>query len=154
MIEVQHRIEIDSSPPDVFAYLAEVERLPDWQASVIAVRRATPGPLRLGSEFEQTWKAMGRRRRVPSRIAAHKPDELIAIAGDAGFLDYYCGFELTPTASGGTTLASRSEFRLHGLWKLLQPVIGGELRSELVREIAELKRVIEANTRTHPAHAS
>ena len=108
MIEVQHRIEIERSPAEVFAMLAEVERLPDWQASVVEARRAARGPLRVGSEFEQTWKAMGRRRRVPSRVAAHKPDELIALAGDAGFLDYYCGFELTPSAAGGTTLASRA----------------------------------------------
>lgn len=144
MIESQHRIEIGRSPAEVFAALSDVERLPEWQASVIGVTRTTPGALQLGSEFTQTWKTMGRRRQVASRVVAYTPDELIAFAGDAGFLDYYCGFELSATASGHTTLVSRAEFRPHGLWRALQPVLRGELERELGSELAAFQRLVEA----------
>jgi hypothetical protein len=154
MIQFQHRIEIDRSPAEVFALLSDVERLPAWQKSVVAVKPVTAGPVRAGSEFDQTWKLMGRRRRVPTRVAAHKPVELVAFAGDAGFADFYCAFELTPAASGGAILISRNEFRLHGLWKLVQPLLAGETRREFAAEIEAFKRLAEGGSSAQPATAS
>jgi uncharacterized protein YndB with AHSA1/START domain len=144
MIEFQHRIEIDRSPAEVFALLSDVERLPEWQRSVVAVRRITPGLLGAGSEFEQALKAMGRMRHVRTRVVAYRAPELIAFAADAGFADYYCGLELTPVAHGRTSLVSRNEFRLHGLWRIARPMLAAEIRREVVGELGELKRIIEA----------
>jgi hypothetical protein len=99
---------------------------------------------------------MGKTRTAAVRVVVHQPPELIAFAGDAGFADYYCAFELSPTATGGTAVVSRSEFRLHGLWRLGGPVFGGELRRETARELGELKRIAEQarDTRLHPRPVS
>lgn len=144
MIQFQHTTEIDRSPADVFAFLTDVERAPSWQRSVTAVKKTTAGPLRAGSEIDETWKVMGRRRDVSMRVAAFRQDELIAFAGDAGFADYYCAFELIGTAGNQTRVMSRGEFQLHGLWKLVRPMLAREIRRETAGELAELKRLIEA----------
>jgi uncharacterized protein YndB with AHSA1/START domain len=143
MIEVQHRIDIARPVTEVFAMLADLQQLKEWQRAVLEVRRTGDGVLRVGEEFEQTWQIMGRRRHVPSRVAAYRPDELIAFAGDAGFMDYYCGLELMPHA-GQTTLAIRSEFRLHGLWRPLAPMIASEMRKETAKELETFKQIVES----------
>jgi uncharacterized protein YndB with AHSA1/START domain len=154
VIEFQINSQINRSPAEVFALLSDVERTQSWQKSVVAVTRTTAGPTRAGSEFEATWKVMGSRR-VSNRVAAYRPDELIAFAGDASFADYYCAYELASTANGGTTVVTRTEFRLHGLWKLAQPLLAGELRRETTAELAELKRLVEATmTASQPAPAN
>ncbi len=33
MIEVEHTLEIDRPPEEVFEYLTDVSRLPEWQSS-------------------------------------------------------------------------------------------------------------------------
>jgi uncharacterized protein YndB with AHSA1/START domain len=145
MIEFQHRIDIEGSPSEVFALLADVERISVWQRSVIEVTKRTPGAVRTGTVVEETLRMMGRRR-ASVRVAAYTPVDLIAFAGDAGFVDYYCAFELTPTGSGGTTLIGRTEFRLHGLWKVLQPLMSVAIRRETAKELATFKRLVEAAT--------
>lgn len=146
MIEFQHRLEVDRTPQRVFALLADVERMPEWQSNVASVVRADDDPVRVNTEFEQRWKFFGRERRVPSRVVAWKEDELLAVSGDAGFADFYCGFELTPLPGGRTQLTSRAEFRLHGLWKLAQPILAGELRREMGAELESLRRLVEHNS--------
>ena len=154
MIEFQHTVEINSSPAEVFAVLSDVERVTEWQKSVVDSRKTTSGPVRAGTEYQQTWKVIGTRR-VTSRVAAYRQDELIAFAGDAGIADFYCAFELSSTASGGTHLVTRTEFRLHGLWRLAQPLMGGELRRETANEMEALKRLVEGmRTASQPAPAN
>lgn len=143
MIRFQHRLEIDRGPGAVFDALTDVELIPQWQSNVIAVSKQTSGPVRAGTQIRQTVKMAGRREANLS-VAAYMPHELVAFSGDVGVADYYCAFELTPRADGGTTVAARTEFRLHGLWRLLRPILGGEIRREMREELAALKRLLEA----------
>lgn len=146
MIQFQHRIEIDASPSEVFALLTEVERIPAWQRSVVAATKRTPGAVRAGTMVDQKLKMMGRTRQASVRVAAYTPAELVAFAGDTGFADYYCAFEFTPTDNDATTLVARTEFRLHGLWKLLQPLMAGEIRRETANELATFKGLVEGGS--------
>jgi uncharacterized membrane protein len=154
MIEFQHRVEIDQSPRQVFALLVDLERMPEWQSSVVTVRQIDEGPVRANTEFEQTWKFFGRERRVPSRVTAWKEEELLAVSGDAGFADFYCGFELAELPSGGTAVTTRAEFRLHGLWKLAQPLLAGELRREMAGELDVFKALVEGEQTAYDPTAS
>lgn len=149
MIEFQHRIEIDETPRQVFALLVDLERMPEWQSSVVSVSQIDEGPVRANTEFVQSLKFFGRERPVPSRVTAWKKDELFAVSGDAGFADFYCGFELAALSSGGTVLTTRAEFRLHGLWRLTRPLVAGELRREMAGELDAFKALVERENAAH-----
>jgi len=152
MIEILHETEIDSSVEEVFQTLADVDAIPHWQASVIDVTPPASGSLTLGTVFEETAKAVGRKRHVDVRVAMYRPDELIAFSGDAGFMDFYCTYALESTPAGRTRLSSRSEFRLHGGWRLLEPLMRGEVRREVVSEVDALKQLVEAASGEQAAH--
>jgi len=152
MIEVQQRVETAGTPERVFALLSDVGRIPEWQPNVVSVTKIGDGPVGANTEFEQSWRFFGRQRRVPSRVTAWKEGELLAVSGDAGFVDFYCGFELTPLPDGRTRLTSRAEFRMRGVWKLAQPILARELRREMAEELASFQRLVEAERPVREAH--
>lgn len=147
MIQFQHGIDIDSSPAEVFAFLGDIERMPDWQDGVVAVSRTMAGPVRVGTEFEMTVKK-GRRLAGRGKVVAYQPHALIAFSADTSPVSFYCGFELSPTAGGGTHVVGRYEFELHGLWKLLRPMIAAGAPRETAGELMVVKRLIEQASKT------
>ncbi len=147
MIQFQHSIDIDRSPAEVFGFLGDIERMPDWQNGVVAVSRTTAGPVRVGTEFELTLKKV-RDLVARGKVVAYQPDALVAFAADASPVSFYCGFELTPAEHGRTHVVGRYEFELHGLWKLLRPIIAAGAPRETAGELMVLKRLIEQASTT------
>jgi uncharacterized protein YndB with AHSA1/START domain len=47
-------VEIDRPPAEVFAYVTDPTRFPEWQDDVVQVRLTAPGPLRVGGRFTTT----------------------------------------------------------------------------------------------------
>jgi hypothetical protein len=49
MLTFSTGVEIDAAPARVWAVMTDVERWPEWTASVISVKRLDTGPFRVGS---------------------------------------------------------------------------------------------------------
>ena len=147
MIQFEHTIDIDRSPAEVFEFLVDIDRMPDWQQGVVAIAMTTVGPVRLGTEFDLTMKK-GRHFTANGKVVAYQPNTLVAFSGDAPPANTYCAFELTPTDGGRTRVVARYEFELHGLWRLLRPMVAAGAPRETGGELRVMKRLLEHGTVT------
>ena len=48
MRQVEASAEIDATPDDVFAFLADPANLPSWQTGIVSAERTSPDPIGVG----------------------------------------------------------------------------------------------------------
>jgi uncharacterized protein YndB with AHSA1/START domain len=147
MIKVDYHVPIRRSPMDVYAYVTDVERIPEWQhvAGVKKVTKATGGPLAVGSRFTMERQARGGLATIQAEVTALEPGrrfDFHTIDND-GFVG---DFATTLTAQGdGTDLHWAVQMQPPNLlYRLLQPVIANAIRKSATADFAELRSKLEA----------
>ncbi len=140
-MRLEHTIEIARPPAEVFAYLTEVERLPDWQESCVEVRRDEAGPLQAGSAWREVRSAMGRRIQSRCEVTAYDEPRRFDIRSDAP-LPFSVRHTLEPTERG-TRLAVAGEGDTSSLPRLLRGTVERLMRRQFASDLERLKTVLE-----------
>jgi uncharacterized protein YndB with AHSA1/START domain len=146
MIKVDYHVPIRRSPEDVYAYVTDVERIPEWQ-HVAGVRKVTmhdAGPLRVGSRFTMVRESRGNVATIDATVTALEPGRRFDFhtIDDDGFAG---DFATTLTGGEGTTdLHWSVRMEPAGfLYRLLQPVIAREIRKSATADFGELRSKLE-----------
>lgn len=144
MIALQHQIEIDRPVAEVFHFITDVENVPRWQPAVIESARLTEGPLRVGTQFREVAKMMGRRVTTVCEVTELVKERKIGWkASSSGPFSYQTTYTLT--ADGPKTrLDIVGTFSLKGLWRLIEPLARSEVRKESAQELVAMKTAIES----------
>jgi len=144
MIRFQHSVQIDRHRDAVFDVLTDVEKLPLWQSGVVQSRAISQGPVRPGFQFAETVKVGFWKVDTVCTVTEVKPGQRYGFeAKSSGPVEYAGFFELQPVASG-TRLTVNATARLKGIWRLLEPLLSSDIKRETRTEMANLKRLIEA----------
>jgi len=53
-------------------------------------------------------------------------------------------YRLSPDGAAATSLSQSGTLTFHGLWRLLEPIAGAEIRQGEIKELERLKAVVEA----------
>jgi carbon monoxide dehydrogenase subunit G len=145
MPRVASSVEISSPPEDVFPWLVEPERLARWISGFARSEPLTEGGARLGARSRDTLREGSRTMVIETEITEFEPGRMlrVSIAADGyGMDDRY---QLTPVGEG-TRLEYTSDARLGGLLRLMSPLVTRQMRARATRDLATLKREIEAGS--------
>ncbi|HLY48229.1 MAG TPA: SRPBCC family protein [Solirubrobacteraceae bacterium] len=142
----ESRRTIAGSVSEVWAYLCEVGRWPEWAPTVLECWVRGGAPLEPGAWVEQRAKGiLGSSRRRSQQVTAVEAPRSIAFAGPLGTSAARWGMELEPMETGQTDATMWIEVDLAGIMRAL-PV--GLLRGRIQRvsdhEMAEIKAAVEA----------
>jgi hypothetical protein len=140
---------IASSVHEVWAYLSDVGRWPEWAPTVLEGRVGDGGPLKVGSRVEQRAKLMfGLSRRRSQAVTVVEPPTAIAFAGPMGTSAARWGMELTPVGDGQTDAMMWIEVDLKGV---MRAVPAGMLKGRVQRvsdmEMVAIKAAAESAAR-------
>ena len=144
MITLRNQLDIDRSIAEVFDFIVNVENAPKWQPAVIETTRITDGPIRVGTQFREVAKFMGRNTNTICEVIELEPLKRFAFKGTSnGPVSYQSTY--TFEANGNATrIAIVGNFRFKGVWRLLEPFIKGEVSKESAQELKEMKAAIES----------
>jgi uncharacterized protein YndB with AHSA1/START domain len=145
MASIATSVEIARSPEDVFAYITDVPRHPEWQDGLVSAAVETEGPIRAGTRVVHRRKLGFGKVAATSEITTFDPPRLVAFRGIDGPIRAE-GTQRVEPAAEGSRVSFEMEMRGHGLGALMLPMA----RRQAARQVAEshetLKRILEAGS--------
>jgi hypothetical protein len=147
-IRSESRVTITSSVPDVWAYVCDVGRWPEWAPTVRECWVRGGGPLQPGSRVEQRAKLIfGLTRFRAQNVTAVDAPSRVAFAGPMGTSSARWGMELQPTGDKQTEATMWVEVDLESLMRAIPSrVLEGRIRRVMDREMAAIKAAVESAT--------
>ncbi len=147
-IRSESRVTIASSVPEVWAYVCDLGRWPEWAPTVRECWVGGGAPLQRGSQVEQRAKGIfgSTRHRTQEATAVEAPRRL-AFAGPMGTSAARWGMELEPMDGRQTAAKMWVEVDLEGLMRAIPSrVLKGRIRRVMDREMAAIKAAVESAT--------
>lgn len=144
MIRAETSVEIAASPAEVFAVLADVRRLPEWQTGCTGVTIESDGPVARGTRFRQEITFAGRKGEQDVEVVELEPDRVLTLQVLTGPLPVRARHTLEPYA-GGTRLTVVMEGDLGPLGRLAGPVVRRAAEHQFRGWFRRLKALVEGS---------
>lgn len=143
MPKAEHSVVIQRPVPEVFAYVADGAKNPNWRPSVTDIQLTGGSVGTVGARYTQGMKGPGGRIAANYELTEVVPDRRIAFRVVAGPARPEGRYEFEP-AGDGTRVTFTLDWEPKGLKeKLMAPLVARTMPKE-VATLDDLKRVMEA----------
>jgi Polyketide cyclase / dehydrase and lipid transport len=144
----ESRITIASSVSEVWAYVCDVGRWPEWAPTVLDCRVRGGAPLEPGARVDQRakgplWLSRGRSQQV----TAVEAPRCVSFAGPMGTSAARWGMELGLADDGRTDALMWIEVDLAGIMRVIPRALKSSVQRVSDREMVAIKAAVEAGTR-------
>lgn len=139
---MENTVRIDRSPADVFRYLTDVEKMPEWQSSAVEAR--AEGEMGVGTEIKEIRNFLGRRAESTLEVTEYEPGRKFSLRVLSGPLRFEVRHALTPE-DGGTRLDWVAEADTSRFPKLAVRMMAGTAERQFKGDLERLKRLLEGN---------
>jgi Polyketide cyclase / dehydrase and lipid transport len=148
-VRTESRTAIAGSVRDVWAYICDVGRWPEWAPTVLECWVRGGAPLQPGSRVEQRAKAMLWLTRGRSqKVTAVEAPRYVAFAGPMGTSAARWGMQLEPVDDRQTDAKMWIEVDLAGIMRAIPGrTLKGRIQRVSDREMAAIKAAVESATR-------
>src|SRR5690349_18621861 len=145
----ESRITIAGSVHEVWAYLCDVGRWPEWAPTVLEGRIRGGGPLQPGSRVEQRAKLMfGMSRSRSQEVTVVEPPRSLAFAGPMGTSAARWGMEFEPADDRRTDTMMWIEVDLAGIMRAIPArMLKGRIQRVSDIEMVAIKAAVESGAR-------
>jgi hypothetical protein len=145
-VRTESRITIAGGVTEVWTYLCDVGRWPEWAPTVLECRVRGGGPLEPGARVEQRAKGiLGTSRRRSQRVTAVEAPRHVAFAGPMGTSAARWGMELEPLDGRRTDAEMWVEVDLGGVMRAIpERVLQARIQRVSDIEMAAIKAAVES----------
>lgn len=143
MITQEHQILIERPVEEVFTYLSIPENNPQWEPMVLESRMVTNGPMRVGSKFTEKVKLIGSPIETECIVTEYEFPRIFAYKSNSSARFQTEGRVVLEPIGGSTRLSFSGKNQFGGVWRLLEPVMGGEAKKEVEGALNKLKSILE-----------
>ena len=138
----ENSVTIQRPADEVFAFLADFENIPRWNYAIEETKKASAGPVGVGTRYHQT-------RTVPSRnvegfeVTVFEPARRLAMHGQIGPFQATISYELEAVA-GATRLVNNVELDpSQAMLRLAAPLAAPRIKAAVAQNLGKLRLVLE-----------
>jgi len=146
-IRIESRITIASGVHDVWAYVCDVGRWPEWAPTVLECWVRGGAPLQPGSQVDQRAKDLWRTHSRSQEVTAVEAPRYVAFAGTMGTSASRWGMELEPVDDRQTDAKMWIEVDLAGIMRVAPGLFKGSIQRVSNREMVAIKAAVESAAR-------
>ncbi len=141
---LESEVQISASPEEVFAYLSDLEKHPEW-SHCMEINKTSEGPVGVGSTYQSKGKNFGITANETVEVTEHRPNERFAwrTAGAMG-MKFGWSFEMRPQ-EGRTLLTERFEPPAGVIGSLIKTLTGSSTRKAMEEGLANIKDKLEGS---------
>jgi uncharacterized protein YndB with AHSA1/START domain len=152
MITFEGTTVVHAPIEDVFAFVSNPANIPSYQDKVVSAQITSHGPVGKGTQFEETVQMGPGKMHVTCSIVAYEPARRVAFAARSNMVhcDAEYAFEATPE---GTRVRITGAASLQGWRKLLEPLMRGQIRGAVPRELELIRERVAALGKPRAAQA-
>jgi carbon monoxide dehydrogenase subunit G len=144
MINTRAEIDIAKPPSEVFAFIDDMQKTPEWNLRCVEVKQTSPGPRAVGAKLHYVYKEGSRRGEMDGEVTAYEAPRELGMRYVDRMLAVNVGFTIEP-AGTGTHLVHTSDIEPRSLFmKLMSPLIRGATRRQTDGIVRRLKELLEA----------
>jgi uncharacterized membrane protein len=143
MAPIVTSVQIARPPEDVFAYLSDLNRHPEWQESLQSVTVESEGPVGVGTRVTHHRKLGPRTVATASEITAYDPPHRIAFRGLDGPIRA-TGSQRIEAGGDGSRVDFEMELEGYGLGKLMLPMARRQAARQVVSDHERAKQILES----------
>jgi polyketide cyclase/dehydrase/lipid transport protein len=146
-IRTESRITIARNVGEVWEYVCDVGRWPQWAPTVLECWVRGGGPLQPGSRVEQRAKDLGRTHPRSQEVTAVEAPRYVAFAGTLGPSASRWAMELKAVDDRQTDALMWVEVDLAGVMRAVPGLLKGSIQRVSDREMTAIKAAVESATR-------
>lgn len=144
MIITEIDIVIDRAAADVFAYLRDLVKNPDWQNGMKSCEWITPPPLGVGSRYLQKAGFLGREINSTFEVIEYEAGERIKAATIESTFPITFARSVTSISATSTRVQAVIEGDSSAVFRLAEPLLAPLVRRSIRKDCARLKVLLEA----------
>ena len=141
-VDVETSIVINRPLPEVAAFAGNPENAPKWYVNIKTVEWKTAPPARVGSQIAFVAQFLGRRMAYTYEIVERSDHKLVMRTAEGPF-PMETTYQWEPV-DGGTRMTLRNRGTPSGFTSLAAPLMAKAMRSANDKDLAALKRLLEA----------
>jgi len=141
MVKVEISLHINRPVADVFKYMNDPTRMPEWNSTI---EEATPSetPVKVGTRVRSRLRMLGRKIDGTYEVVELEPNTRVVNKSDEPF-PWKAIITFQPE-NGGTRLVSAAEGELGGFFKLSEPIFARIMKKQLQAQYETAKELLEA----------
>ena len=141
MKRVERQAVIDAPPDEVFAYLADLDNLSEWQMGITSARRTSEGEMGVGATALVARELMGQVIEATLTVTEYDPPRRLAIGSEVSGVRVLGTLDLAPAGDiSGTDLSFSMEIRGSLLTTFMEPMIAGAAGGDIDASLQRLKQ--------------